>query len=240
MLELRSKEKEQLDNLKICGAQLTKTLDGLSIINRFLGNTNATFSAVKPILIQSETSITIIDLGCGGGDNLRKIARWCSQKNIRVRLIGIDGNLNILDYALNKNTSSLNVEYVQADILSNEFELPYCDILLSSHFIYHFSDSDLVRFLKRSRPRIKQHIIFSELERNPLAFSLFNVSSLFMPFTKMVKQDGKRAIKRAFKKPELDSILIKAGFGNYRITRKWAFRLLISIDYTSLKSTKTF
>ena len=61
-----------------------------------------------------------------------------------------------------------------------------------------------------------------------------------MPFTKMVRQDGKRAIERAFKKPELDSILIKAGFGNYRITRKWAFRLLISIDYTSLKSPKTF
>ncbi|MDE0771213.1 MAG: methyltransferase domain-containing protein [Salibacteraceae bacterium] len=240
MLKLRSIEKEQLDNLQTSGTELTKTLEGLSIINRFLGNTNATFSAVKPILISSETSLTIIDLGCGGGDNLRKIARWCSQKNIRVRLIGIDGNLNILDYALDKNTSSLAVEYVQADILSNEFNLPYCDILISSHFVYHFTDSDLVQFLKKSKPRIKQHLIFSELERSHLAFSLFNAVSIFMPFTKMVRQDGKRAIERAFKKPELDSILIKAGFGNYRITRKWAFRLLISIDYTSLKSPKTF
>tara|TARA_B100000795_G_scaffold138704_2_gene103662 strand:- start:13561 stop:14283 length:723 start_codon:yes stop_codon:yes gene_type:complete len=240
MLKLRSIEKEQLDNLQTSGTELTKTLEGLSIINRFLGNTNATFSAVKPILISSETSLTIIDLGCGGGDNLRKIARWCSQKNIRVRLIGIDGNLNILDYALDKNTSSLAVEYVQADILSNEFNLPYCDILISSHFVYHFTDSDLVQFLKKSKPRIKQHLIFSELERSHLAFSLFNAVSIFMPFTKMVRQDGKRAIERAFKKPELDSILIKAGFGNYRMTRKWAFRLLISIDYTSLKSPKTF
>jgi len=228
MLEQRSTEKEQLDNLEIGGVGLSKTLDGLSIINRFLGNTNTTFSAVKPILMEAEATLTVIDLGCGGGDNLRKIANWCSKKNIRVRLIGIDGNLNILDYALGKNTNSIAVEYVQADILSNEFKLPYCDILLSSHFVYHFSDTELVQFLKSAKMRVKQHIIFSELERNNLAYSLFKIGYLFMPFTKMVKQDGKRAIERAFKKAELDSILKRAGFSHYKITQKWAFRLLIS------------
>ena len=228
MLEQRSTEKEQLDNLEIGGARLAKTLDGLSIINRFLGNTNTTFTAVKPILIQAETTLTVIDLGCGGGDNLRKIANWCSKKSIRVRLIGIDGNLNILDYALSKNTSSIAVEYVQADILSSDFELPYCDILLSSHFVYHISDAKLVQFLKRAKTRVKHHIIFSELERNSLAYSLFKMGSLFMPFTKMVKHDGALAIQRAFTKEELASILIKAGFSNSQITRKWAFRLLIS------------
>jgi 2-polyprenyl-3-methyl-5-hydroxy-6-metoxy-1,4-benzoquinol methylase len=228
MLEQRSTEKEQLDNLKIGGAGLAKTLDGLSIINRFLGNTNTTFAAIKPILIQAENTLTVIDLGCGGGDNLRKIANWCSKKNVRVRLIGVDGNLNILDYALSKNTSSIAVEYVQADILSSDFVLPYCDILLSSHFIYHFTDAKLVQFLKRAKTRVKHHIIFSELERNSLAYSLFKIGSLFMPFNKMIKQDGSLAIQRAFTKEELTSILIKAGFSNYEITQKWAFRLLIS------------
>jgi 2-polyprenyl-3-methyl-5-hydroxy-6-metoxy-1,4-benzoquinol methylase len=228
MLEQRSTEKEQLDNLKIGGAGLAKTLDGLSIINRFLGNTNTTFAAIKPILIQAESTLTVIDLGCGGGDNLRKIANWCSKKNVRVRLIGVDGNLNILDYALSKNTSSIAVEYVQADILSSDFVLPYCDILLSSHFIYHFTDAKLVQFLKRAKTRVKHYMIFSELERNSFAYSLFKIGSLFMPFNKMIKQDGSLAIQRAFTKEELTSILIKAGFSNYEITQKWAFRLLIS------------
>lgn len=230
MLEKRSSEKEQLDNLNLGGKKLHKTLSGLSVINKLLGNTNSTFEAIKPILKQAVTSLTLIDLGCGSGDNLRKIATWCSSENIRVRLIGIDGNQHILDYALAKNTHEIQVEYVQADILTPDFELPHCDVLMSSHFIYHFSDSELVNFLKTAKQRVRRNIIFSELERNKTAYRLFSIASFLMPFSKIVKRDGKQAIRRAFTKVELISILKKAGVENFDVKEKWAYRLLVAID----------
>lgn len=230
MLEFRSTEKEQLDNLDLGGETLHQTLDGLSVINRFLGNTNATFAAVKPVILNSSSPLKIIDLGCGGGDNLRAMAKWCSSKNISAELIGIDGNKNTLDYARSKNTSGIQIEYLQADVLSPHFELPDCDILLSSHFVYHFSNDELTQFIVNASKKVKHKIIFSELQRSPLAYILFSLGSFFMPFNKLVKQDGKRAIERAFNSKELKTILSNTGLKNFSIQNNWAFRLLVEVN----------
>lgn len=230
MLKKRIFEKEQLDNLNLKGDKLTNTLDGLSLINKFLGNTNGTFKAVKKEILKSDIPLKIIDLGCGGGDNLRKIAIWCFDKNIEIELIGIDGNQNILDYAQTKSPPNCKITYIQDNILVDSFDLPNCDILISSHFIYHFDDEKLVNFLNKNKHSIKNSIFFSELERSSLSYILFKVFNVFLPFSKMVKEDGLQAIRRAFKKEEITSILSKCSIKSYLIKRIWAFRFLIKID----------
>ena len=229
MLKFRSSEKEQMDNLTLKGKALHDTLDGLSLINRYLGNTNATFAAVKKEIINTNRPLKIIDLGCGGGDNLRAIADWSNEKKYTVDLIGIDGNAAILEYAIAKNNSIIQIDYLQADILDPAFLMPKCDLLISSHFMYHFSDEALVKFLFQAKEKVAHKIIFSELQRSAIAYNLFRLGSVFLPFSKMVKQDGLKAIRRSFKKKELESIFNKAGIENYKIQRKWVFRYLVEI-----------
>jgi len=231
MLKHRSHQSEKMDNLNLGGTELNQTLDGLSIINKYLGNTNATLKAVKAEILQSNRPLHIIDLGCGGGDNLRAIAKWASQHGHTIQLTGIDGNPNILAYAQAKNTPNTPIQYLQADILHPDFELPECDILLSSHFMYHFSDAALIAFLQKAKPRIHQKIIFSELERSAIAYGLFSLFAPLLPFPRMVKQDGLTAIKRSFKKHELVAILEGAGFVNYEITWKGMFRWLVMVNF---------
>ena len=230
MLDQRSLEKEQMDNLELSGKELHDTLSGLTVINRFLGNTNATLKAVQTEIKASKEPLTIIDLGCGGGDNLLSIAKWCDQKGFEINLIGIDGNQNILDYATQQNTSSLDIKYKKADILADDFVLPICDLLISSHFMYHFSDQQLINFLINCKASIRRKIIFSELSRSSTAYSLFKIGAPFMPFSKMVKEDGLRAIRRSFRRAELEHIFYKAELPHFNIEWKWAFRYLISVS----------
>lgn len=225
----RSTEGEKMDDLNLSGPLLHQTLDGLSVINRFLGNTNATFKQVKSAIRKTEGPLKIIDLGCGGGDNLRAIATWCQQNNQPVQLVGIDGNAHILDYARSKNNSAIFIEYQQADILDPNFQIPSCDLLISSHFIYHFSDEALTSFLKFNKKNISSKIIFSELRRSKLAYYLFKFGNIFLPFSKMVKEDGLKAIQRSFTQQELKKILTAADLGDFIIRRKWAFRWEIEI-----------
>jgi 2-polyprenyl-3-methyl-5-hydroxy-6-metoxy-1,4-benzoquinol methylase len=230
MLSVRSSEKEQMDNFELSGVDLNKTLYRLSTINKYLGNTSSILKAVKKEVLKANKPLKIIDLGCGGGDNLRAIAKWCQTKHYAVELLGIDGNTHILKYARQLNRQNTAINYLEADILDTAFVLPTCDILISSHFMYHFSDTEIVDFFKKSKKSISTQIIFSELQRNSIAYSLFKIGAIFLPFSSIVKQDGLAAIRRAFTKTELIYILEQAEFIRYKISWKWAFRFLVLIS----------
>ena len=229
MLVTRSSEKEQMDNLELSGEELNKTLSGLSAINKYLGNTSITVKSVKKEILKTKKTLKIIDLGCGGGDNLRAIAEWCRKNDQPIELLGIDGNNNILEFAQKQNNSQIIIKYQKADILNSDFTLPTCDIMISSHFMYHFSDTEIVDFLQKAKKNIAIKIIFSELQRSYFAYTLFRIGVLFLPLSDIVKQDGLLAVKRAFTKKELVSILELIEFTEYKIKWKWAFRFLISI-----------
>jgi 2-polyprenyl-3-methyl-5-hydroxy-6-metoxy-1,4-benzoquinol methylase len=230
MLKTRSQSPEAMDDLALNGETLHQTLDGLSIINKFLGNTWATLQAFRQEFVQQSGDVQrVVDLGCGGGDNLRTIANWCNKNGKKVQLSGIDGNQNILDYAKQKNGNHASIEYKQADILDPQYELEPCDILISSHFMYHFTDEELIDFIEKAKKRVTKAIIFSELHRSFLSFLLFKIFGRFMPFSRMVKEDGLIAIQRSFKREELKHILKNAGVISYSLSWKWAFRYLLVI-----------
>lgn len=226
MLHNRSHHSERLDNLELEGESLTKTLDGLTVINSFFGNKSQTLKSIQELAKKNRIQ-TIVDLGCGGGDNLRAIAKWFQSEKRVIKLIGIDGNKNSLEYA--KEKTDFPIEYIQADILDSEFQIPTCDVLISSHFVYHFSDDELIHFLKKAKEKTATAIVFSELQRSKTAFLLFKIFGFLMPFSKMVKQDGLLAIKRSFTRKELEEILKKAEIKDYSLQWKWWFRFILVI-----------
>jgi 2-polyprenyl-3-methyl-5-hydroxy-6-metoxy-1,4-benzoquinol methylase len=224
----RSHIVEDLDNLELKGKKLTKTLDGLSKINRWLGNTKHTLKAVQE-QFQKHNIQTIVDLGCGGGDNLIEVAKWCEAQNKNVKLIGIDGNQHCLEHA--KSKSDCEIEFRQADILHPDFEIPKCDLLISSHFIYHFKDDDLISFLKKAERKVTIAMIFSELKRNAKAHALFRVFGKF--FGKAVCSDGLKAIERSFTIDEVFDLMDEAEMLNISIESKPWFRYIAVIQLAS-------
>ena len=99
-----------------------------------------------------------------------------------VKFVGIDGNESILVYARNKNENVIDLTYKQADILNPNFELEACDVLISSHFMYHFKDDALINFLKKAKKKVNLAIIFSDLYRSYTAYLLFKYAGFLMPF----------------------------------------------------------
>ena len=79
MLENRSLQKELLDAEGIPAADLFQNLRELDRINTLLGGYNITFSALKKV-VQPDQGYILIDIGCGGGDTLKHIAKWRQRK----------------------------------------------------------------------------------------------------------------------------------------------------------------
>jgi 2-polyprenyl-3-methyl-5-hydroxy-6-metoxy-1,4-benzoquinol methylase len=228
-MKSRLTESEKLDDLSLQGEPLHKALQSLAWINRWFGNHRSVIKAIYAVYKKQEKTLRIIDLGCGGGDLILAVARSMQQHKIECHITGIDGNANALAYAQEKCAAFKQIDFLQADILSDQFKMQPCDILISSHFVYHFTEEKLARFLKSSIPAVSTAIIFSELERNGLALRLFKFSSFLLPISKLAKEDGLLAIQRSFNKKDWVLILQQAGIDTYLLHTVPLFRILLTI-----------
>lgn len=232
-MDNRLHKNEQLDNFELSGQILHQTLAELAIINRYFGN----YRAVKKVVLSAikktnNQPIRIIDIGCGGGDLLLYLAKIFRKKGINASFLGIDGNAHSLQYGKEKSVDFPEIGFLQADLLSDDFQLPMCDILISTHFLYHFNNQEVTKFLARQKPFIQNVFIASELERNRLAYWLFFVFSPLLGFSKLTREDGLLAIQRAFKKSELKNILSGENLANVSIKRQFFFRLILTMKFT--------
>ena len=119
---IRSAEAEIMDDLNCSGHVLDRTLHELEIINKWLGGNHITIKSLEQLLknIQHD-EITIVDLGCGGGDMLRMIDSWGKNKNFKLNLIGIDANPNIVAFAKRNLLSYPHIQFKTLNIFSEEF-----------------------------------------------------------------------------------------------------------------------
>ena len=220
----RSHLTEKMDDFSISGVELRKTLITLGRINRWLGGNRVTLNGIKKVLNghPKEQPITILDLGCGGGDMLRDVAEFGVQSGYSFRIIGIDANENTLGYAKELSNSFPDIKFLHCNIFSNEFEQMEYDLVLTSLFLHHFDDKELETLLKRILEKASIGIVVNDLHRHPMAYFLFRLLCVFTN-NKMVKEDGLVSILKGFKREELIRISENIGAG-YSIRWKWAFR----------------
>lgn len=228
-MKSRLTESEKLDDLSLQGEHLHKALQSLAWINRWFGNHRSVIKAIHAVSKKQEKPLRIIDLGCGGGDLMLAVARSLKQRKIAFGITCIDGNANSLAYAQEKCAAYSEINFLQADILNDQFSIQPCDILISSHFIYHFTEEKLASFLINNGPAVSTAIIFSELERNGLALRLFKFSSLLLPISKLAKEDGLLAIQRSFTIKEWVFMMQQSGIVAYRLQSVPLFRILLTI-----------
>lgn len=226
---MRSAKKELLDNLHLEGKDLNRILNQLATINRLFGSNANLISGIEGLIKQRSKVYHIVDLGCGGGDSLMAIAKWAEKKGITVELTGIDGNQHSIDYAISKNKDRYPINFQARDILADNFQLPECDILVSSHFIYHLSDREIFTFFNQAQRTVSTGVVINDLERNSISPILFWFFARLAFLHPTVRKDGMLAIRRSFKKNELESILQKTNVTNYRLKRVPIFRLLLTI-----------
>lgn len=221
----RSNTTEIMDDFDMTGGMLRDTLKKLDWINKLLGGNQVTMSAVKELLVNfpKEKTLRIVDVGCGSGDMLRRVARWLRRRGQAAHLIGIDANAFIVDYAREHSTEYPEIEYLSTFVPSEAFlDLKY-DVLLSTLFLHHLNDKEADHLLQIATQQAQTGIIINDLHRSPMAYFLFNLVTLAVP-NPMIRQDGLTSILRGFKRNELQHFAKHLKDTQSTIRWRWAFR----------------
>lgn len=215
---------EIMDDFSINKHILYHTLDTLAIINKWLGGNKVTLNGFKKVIKNhpKKEPLTIIDLGCGGGDILRKVASFGKKKGYTIKLFGIDANKDAIVYARQLSKNYPEISFIDCDIFSEEFESLQYDVVLTSLFLHHFKEEQILNILSTTKKKAKLGIVVNDLHRNSLAYYLFKLVCLTIK-NKMIIEDGLTSILRGFKREELETLSKKLQV-TPQIKWKWAFR----------------
>lgn len=229
LFQQRSYKKELLDRADIPFADIRRNMKELDVINRRLGGHDATLDGIVKLTQTSNhfnQQFSIVEIGCGGGDNLRAIKRWAKEINMPVQLTGIDINADCIAYA-REQKGNAGIDFIHSDYRKIVFEKKP-DIIFSSLFCHHFTDQELVHMLQWKRKNCKIGFFINDLHRHPFAYYSIRLLSQIFSRSYLVKNDAPLSVLRGFKKKEWINLLDAAGCISFTIEKKWAFRWLIT------------
>jgi 2-polyprenyl-3-methyl-5-hydroxy-6-metoxy-1,4-benzoquinol methylase len=230
MINLRSRsyQQELLDSGNIPFADIRQNMKELNSINTLLGGHAISRKGLKLIMEHYSTGqpLTICEIGCGGGDNLLALSKWCSKKNIDVNFVGIDIKPACIEYA-KQQCSTLKAEWITNDYLVTNFQFAKPDIIFSSLFCHHFLEADLSVMLQWMKINCTKGFFINDLHRHPLAYYSIKLITRIFSKSYLVKNDAPLSVARGFTKNEWQHIFNTAGIKKYSLTWQWAFRHLI-------------
>ena len=228
----RSGNREIMDDLQCAGEVVNQTLRELETVNRLLGGNGVTLSGLQELLKEKPVSgeITIVDWGCGGGDMLKLVAGWGRKQNIRMRLIGIDANPNIIAFAIQNCRDYSEINFETINVFSEDFRNRKYDIVLATLFTHHFTDDELAGLLRSVAGQMRIGMVINDIHRHWLAYYSIRLLTQFFSKSAMVQFDAPLSVLRAFKRRDWESILAEAGIKNFTLQWKWAFRWQVVIE----------
>jgi SAM-dependent methyltransferase len=226
-LSTRSDQKEWLDRNDISFEAIKRNMYELDVINTWLGGHRITLLGLKKF-IQNKRTISVCEIGCGGGDNLAAIEKWCKKKNIIPEFIGIDINPHCIAIARSRFSVS-NSKFIESDYRSVQIH-EKCDLVFSSLFCHHFKHDDLIEMCHWMQRNSRLGFFINDLHRHILAY--YSISILTRLFSKswLVKHDAPVSVLRGFIRREWQALLKEAGIKSYSIRWRWAFRWLILVN----------
>jgi len=229
MFKQRSNQKELLDADDIPRDLLYQNLKELEVVNKWLGGLNITLAGLKATL-RPHVPVKIADIGCGGGDALRAMARYSKRKGHKVEFVGIDLKRDCIDFARHTCADLPEIDFIEADYrdaIRADASITHVHAAL---FCHHLTDQQLVELFRFCREEGKT-LFINDLQRHPLAYYSIRFLTRLFRGSSLVKHDAPLSVLRGFKRKELVELLEKAGIRNYSIRWKWAFRYLIIVPH---------
>ena len=229
----RSYESELLDAPDIPRELLFQNLRELDVINRLLGGHAITLSGIKKLVTDKNKIYHIIDIGCGGGDAMKQIAKWAKANNYKVKLTGVDMNPNCIDFMKDACKDLPEIDGVAMDYRDYLKTNAEVDIVHCSLFCHHLKEGELTELFQYMNKYARVGLVINDLQRHWFAYYSIKFLTRLLNGSSLVKNDAPLSVLRGFRKNELNDLLRKSGLKDVSIKWKWAFRYLVTKKYNT-------
>lgn len=225
-LSVRSRQEEQMDDPGLDRAVYAAVLADLAQVNRLTMVSRPTIGFIARALA-GRKRFRLLDVGFGQGDMLRAIARWAGRRGIDAALVGIDLNPGSEAAAQAATPAGLPIEYRSGDYAGCAGE--GWDFVISSSVTHHMSDDQIHAFLRFMEREARIGWLINDIHRHWFAYHGFPLLARIMGWHRMVREDGRLSIARAFRRAEWRALIEASGIdpAGPAIVRRFPFRLCV-------------
>ena len=223
-LSQRSTRPELMDTEAVSFEEFDECLRTLSIINTLTLAYRPTLRWFERMTagVGSEQSLSVIDIGCGGGDMLRRIWKWARGRQLHLELVGIDLNPWSKKSAEQVTPKDAPIHFETANVFSLN-PSRRADFIVSSLFAHHLSDGELIRFIQWMDGHATRGWFINDLHRHPLPRFFIKYALRLLFTNRMIRHDGPVSVARAFTASEWRRLLEEAGIPPERTKIEWFF-----------------
>jgi methyltransferase family protein len=199
-------------------------------INRYLGGLRAVTQHLYPRLQRSKERQLVVDIGTGSADIPAAIGRWASNRQIDLRLWGLDLSARHLALAQREYSPEQPAGFIQADALHIPFKAASVDYFISCLFLHHLTPEQVITFLARTFSLARRGIIVSDIVRGRLPLIAFKLGQPVFARSFLTRHDGVVSIRRAYTPAELQQLAQMAGLPNARVYHHLPWRMTLVVD----------
>ncbi|WP_308287688.1 class I SAM-dependent methyltransferase [Cryobacterium inferilacus] len=164
----------------------------------------------------------LLDIGSGGGDVARSLARWAARDGLRLSVTAIDPDARAHDFAVAQPPLP-GLEFRRAHSGDLVTAGERFDTVLSNHVLHHLGAADLGALLADSERLSRGLVLHGDIERAPLAYAGFGLGT--WPFFRRsyIRADGLTSIRRSFTFAELSAVAPPG----WTVSRERPYRLVL-------------
>lgn len=177
--------------------------------------------------MKENRTYSLLDIGFGGGDVPISLAKWAIQDRIKLNITAIDTDPRALEF-VQKNYPEGLIKWRHVSSTDLALKRERYDFVVSNHVLHHLKPDQLSKLFKEARELATLKVLFNDIERSDIGYSLFNVFSRFLFRRSFITEDGLTSIKRSFTRQELVQI-VPSG---WKVETLFPFRLLLKYDKT--------
>lgn len=196
---------EDMDRPDCDLVRLNRTYARFPVVNGLLSGWHRNYQRyIRPVMADraDKREVSLLDIGCGGGDVARSIARWARQDGLRISVTAIDPDARAYAFA-SRMPEVDGVTYRQAHSTELVAEGLTFDVVISNHILHHLEAMELAGVLRDSELLCQGLAIHNDLKRSNAAYLLFLAGFWPVGWGSYICGDGLVSIKRSYTPAEL-------------------------------------
>lgn len=213
---------EEMDKPDCDPAMLRRTYAQFPLINRAVSGWHGIYRRLLRPRLAAVEHPALLDIGSGGGDVPRMLARWAARDGLGLRITAIDPDPRAHAFATSRPQPP-GLEFRQAFSSELVAEGRRFDAVVSNHLLHHLTAAELAGLLQDSAQLVRSLAVHSDIIRSRPAYVLFAAGTLPFFHRSLIRRDGLTSIRRSYTPAELRAAVPP----DWQVVRDSPFRQLL-------------